>query len=169
MCAGPFAIPTSSLVAFKLYWWGISCSCHPFPANPTTTLGSLFFFSEKFRLGIAHKLFLQTVVRQVDAAFAAAINELERGAVSDATADLLQSLERPLPNSVAAIHLFGTNFEVDYFNVKSLQNAQGDERLYEATDAGSDAVLKTMKVSKKINASLECLLDTLWLIIHVGK
>ena len=124
----------------------------PIPDNFHKDPGEYVFTSEKFNMGMTHKIVMRTVVRQADGMLSRAINELERGSVSDDTTSLLKGLHRPLQlpvNQSRAIHLFGTNFEVDCFNLEHLDATDGEQKCYKAVDSGSVANLKNMK-NKKI-------------------
>ena len=72
--------------------------------------------------------------------------------VSDDTTSLLKGLQRPLQlpdNQSRAIHLFGTNFEVDCFNLERLDITDGEQKCYKAVDSGSAANLKKKKKKRK--------------------
>ena len=70
----------------------------------------------------------------------------------------MESLSRPLQDDTDAVHIFGTNLDVDFYNHQQLAKLQGNQRIYQSTDKLDTQLLKqctapatlALKVSVKI-------------------
>ena len=83
-------------------------------------------------------MFLDEVIRQKEIDFIAATNKLCEGFPSDNNIKLLKSLQRPLPQYLQskAIYIFGTNFDVNFYNYEQLSKLPGFMKLYGSEDRG---------------------------------
>lgn len=90
------------------------------PVASPTDPGDYSFESTKFKQMLPHKIQLNTVFCQTEHDLVRAVNELCMGLPSDETTKLIKSLDRPLPHTMNPIYIFGTNFDVAYFNLEQL-------------------------------------------------
>ena len=76
------------------------------------------------------------VVRQTEPQLIAAVNELCHGRPSANTIHLMDSLRRDITPSTETVYLFGTNFDVNYYNVMKLDELQGERMVYSSKNSG---------------------------------
>lgn len=119
----------------------------PVPNQLYADPGHHIFTSSIFQDGLPHKEVLDTVVRQTDHSFVQAVNELERGVAGPETLAILEEMKRPIAVD-DAIHLFATNFEVDFHNLQQLLLLPGDVVRYTSLDAGSPANLRSLPATR---------------------
>ena len=117
----------------------IGCgSFYQLPPVPSATDQGLFAFqSNCFTKVFPHKVNLTSVHRQKELDFIRAINDLCEGNLSPRTHQLLSSLSRPIDPNLKPLYIFGTNYDVDFFNYMTLDTLPGDEHLYTAEDNGT--------------------------------
>ena len=94
------------------------------------------FESNIFTKIFPHRIMLHQVHRQNQHDLVQSINELCEGKPSKKTHDLMQSLKRPLQHTLDALYIFGTNFEVDFFNAMTLKSVPYPEMTFLAKDYG---------------------------------
>ena len=85
------------------------------------------------------------VVRQTEPELITAVNELCNGETTEKTDSFMRGLCRPLPPESDPVMLFGTNFDVDFFNGTLLAEAPGELYRFEATDTGKSGIIPTSK------------------------
>ena len=56
------------------------------------------------------------------------------GKPSTSTEKLMESLSRHVQDETDAVHIFGTNLDVDFYNHQQLAKLQGNQRIYQSTD-----------------------------------
>lgn len=110
--------------------------------------GKHAFEAQTWNLGLTHKIILSTVVRQEDTDLIQAVNELERGVPSDVTNALMMSLGRPLPPGDDPVILYATNLDVQWHNAMTLEQMDGEEHMYKASDSGLQSRLKKISANK---------------------
>ena len=117
----------------------IGCgSFYQLPPVPSATDQGLFAFqSNCFTKVFPHKVNLTSVHRQKELDFIRAINDLCEGNLSPRTHQLLSSLSRPIDPNLKPLYIFGTNYDVDFFNYMTLDTLPGEEHLYTAEDNGT--------------------------------
>ena len=83
-----------------------------------------------------HHMVLDEVVRQCEKDLIKAINEFCDGTPSKETLKLVEELKRPLPADVPdkALYIFGTNFNVNFYNYDKLSMLPGNMKIYQAKD-----------------------------------
>nr|XP_034310919.1 ATP-dependent DNA helicase PIF1-like [Crassostrea gigas] len=138
----------------SLYFGGLQVVCvgdffqlPPVPNDIYRDPGDHAFASDTWRKTVPHIITLKTVIRQSDKDLILAINELERGVPSHQTNQLMLALERPLSRNNPCV-LFGTNFEVDCFNMTELHKMQGESTSYVAEEEGEQKYLRKMNANK---------------------
>ena len=99
--------------------------------------GEYAFQAEHFNKVFPHRVHLNAVVRQKEVDLIAAINELCEGNPSTNTHRLMSSLMRPIATARDALHIFGTNYNVEFFNHMNLEELLGEEFMYTAQDIGN--------------------------------
>lgn len=90
---------------------------------------------------------LKQVFRQQDQAFAAALNEIRLGNLSEDVRRMLRdrlNAEDPNPD-VKAVTIYTHNTDVDATNLAELQKLPGPEKQYAAADTGEPSALKTLQ------------------------
>ena len=118
--------------------------------------GKFAFESNMFKHIFPHRITLNAVLRQKELDFIHAINDLCEGTPSPATHTLMRSLKRPLVSQAKPVHIFGTNYEVDFFNVMTLLNLQGNERVFTAHDTGDKTKLAKCGAPKYLVLKTGC-------------
>ena len=81
--------------------------------------GKHCFITKFFDQVFPHRVNLHIIYRQTDQDLISAINEPSQGSISDATKAIVQSLSRPLPNTVNVedtVYLFCRNADADIHN-----------------------------------------------------
>ena len=66
-----------------------------------------------------------------------AINELCDGNPSQQTLTLLRNLKDPLPDNVDIVRLFGITLDVKFVNQQVLDEVEGEQFTFKATDEGN--------------------------------
>lgn len=82
-------------------------------------------------------MYILKVKRQEEPLLITAVRELCDGNPTPDTDAFLRSLDRPIENhNVDPVLLFGTNFDVDYWNQEKIDSIQGQAKTYRAVDSG---------------------------------
>ncbi|XP_062597523.1 uncharacterized protein LOC134258949 [Saccostrea cucullata] len=138
----------------SLYFGGLQVVCvgdffqlPPVPNDLYRDPGDHAFTSDVWTKTITHIITLKTVIRQSDEDLILAINELERGIPSHQTNQLMLALDRPSTRS-SPCFLFGTNFEVDCFNMTELHKMPGEPTSYCADEEGEQKYLRKIIANK---------------------
>lgn len=126
------------------------------PVPSSTDPGHYAFAADVFGHVFPHKLNLKQVMRQKEPEFIQAINELCEGSLTPASEELLKSLDRPLADMNDAIHIFGRNIDVDFFNYEQLDALPGVARLYKCTDDGDSKYLRRCSAPNTLALKLNC-------------
>jgi len=107
---------------------------------------SLPWFNEAF----SHHINLEIIHRQSENLLVSAVNELERGHVTDNTVAFLNSVNRPLPNEQLqqAIHLFARNVDVDLFNYDRIEKVNSQLYTFKSEDEGLGDYLQKILAPK---------------------
>ncbi|KAH0602822.1 uncharacterized protein H6S33_008472 [Morchella sextelata] len=97
------------------------------------------FDANTWTTAIEHTIGLTQVFRQRDPEFAAILNEMRLGKLSDASIAVFRRLSRPLKydDGIQATELFPTRQEVDAANNSKMRLLSGTERKFTAIDTGS--------------------------------
>ena len=112
--------------------------------------GKYAFETDIFKKIFPHRIILRQVYRQKQYDLIQSINELCEGHPTKTTHELMQSLKRPLHDMTDAIHIFGTNFEVDFFNAMTLKSVNYPEKTFLAKDFGDTTKLRKCVVPKSL-------------------
>ena len=107
------------------------------PVPSSNDNGDYAFQSEQFKNVFPHRITLNSVMRQKDSDLIAAINDLCEGNPSANTHRLMSSLQRDLANFTEPVYIFGTNYDVDFFNNMKLEVLRTDDVLYTSEDIGN--------------------------------
>ena len=86
------------------------------------------------------------------------INEFCDGTPSLETLKLVEELKRPLPADVCdkALYIFGTNFDVNFFNYDKLSKLPGNMKIYQAKDKCPIKYLGTCSAPMVLPTKLNC-------------
>lgn len=98
------------------------------------------FDAGTWNTSIEHTIGLHQVFRQKDPAFAAMLNEMREGRLSNASIAEFKKLDRPLPTTdveIEATELFPTRQEVERANTVRMSQLHGDTLSFQARDGGS--------------------------------
>ena len=113
------------------------------PPVPSASDPGLYAFqSEIFTKVFPHKIRLEVVQCQQEADLIRAVNELCVGNPSAEMERLMEKLSRPLQDPTNAVHIFGTNLDVDFYNHQQLALLPGNQRIYQSTDKLDTQLLK---------------------------
>ena len=104
------------------------------PVLSTTDSAKYAFEWCNFRNVLPHRINLKIVHRQKEQDLINAINIVCEGDANAHTHKFLRSFKRELQNRDKAVYIFGTYYEVDFFNIMTLQNLNGNEVVYTAED-----------------------------------
>ena len=118
--------------------------------------GKFAFESPVFRNVFPHRITLHAVLRQNELDLINAINELCEGTPSATTHALMRSLKRPVVSQDKKVYIFGTNYEVDFFNIMTVLNIQSNERIFTAHDTGDKTKLVKCGAPKYLVLKLGC-------------
>ena len=110
--------------------------------------GNYCFLADHFWKTFAHTMRLTEVVRQHEHDLKKAVNELCEGCPSKETLELVTSLNRPLPNYDDAVFIFGTNFDVNFYNHVKVDSLPGFQFICYSEDSGEHMLLKRLAPPK---------------------
>ena len=126
------------------------------PVPSSIDNGDFAFQSSNFTKVFPHKINLQSVHRQKELDFVRAINDLCEGNATTKTHQLMMTLKRPLTTQVQPLFIFGTNYDVDFFNHMKLQQIQSQEFLFTAEDTGNRITSRRIGANKYLMLKLQC-------------
>ncbi|KAL2164297.1 hypothetical protein VTH06DRAFT_3513 [Thermothelomyces fergusii] len=108
------------------------------------------FDAATWNMSIDHTILLTEVFRQRDPEFAAMLNEMRLGKISDETVRSFQELSRPLTfnDGLEVTELFPTRNEVESSNQRRLKALSGKPHRYDAVDTGD------VKIRDKLLANM---------------
>ncbi|KAL2271487.1 hypothetical protein VTJ83DRAFT_858 [Remersonia thermophila] len=115
----------------------------PVPEGAGKERESKFAFdAATWSMSIDHTIGLTEVFRQRDPEFAAMLNEMRLGRISDDTVRSFQALSRPLTfdDGIEVTELFPTRQEVDSSNQRRLKALTGKVYRYDAVDTGDPKI-----------------------------
>ena len=118
--------------------------------------GKFAFESQVFKNIFPHVITLHAVHRQQEMDLITAINELCEGIPSQTTHNLMRSLKCPMISQTYPVHIFGTNYEVEFFNTMTLTTVAGNERIYTAQDNGDKSKLTRCGAPKYLLLKTGC-------------
>ena len=118
--------------------------------------GKYAFESEIFKKIFPHKINLTCVHRQKELDFIRAINDVCEGNPNARTHQLLLTLKRPIDDDNDNLHIFGTNYEVDFYNYMKLQQMAGVEQLFTSEDCGDKIRSKQIGANKYLLLKPKC-------------
>jgi ATP-dependent DNA helicase PIF1 len=113
----------------------------PVPDNKSRA-AKFAFDAATWNTSIDHTIGLTQVFRQRDADFAAVLNEMRLGKVTDQALQTFQALSRPLAfnDGIEMTELFPTRAEVESANLTRLRALPGEVHHFTAVDTGDQAV-----------------------------
>lgn len=126
------------------------------PVASNVDPGKYSFECQNFHKMLPHKLQLNSVFRQKEPDLVQAVNELCMGNPSAETIKLLKSLGRPLPSTIKPVFIFGTNFDVSYYNMEQLQQLPGPLHTCKSIDDGDRKYLKRCTAPHLLPLKLNC-------------
>ena len=127
------------------------------PPVPSLLDPGLFAFQSKtFAVALPHKIHLNMVIRQDEPKLIEAINQLCLGKPTNETIQLIKSLNRPIDIDGSTVHMFGTNFDVEFCNYEKLQNLPGQMKIYYSEDKGNRKLIKLCKAPKALALKQDC-------------
>lgn len=124
----------------------------PVPNKASNDTGEYCFETDIFQNAVSHHVHLTDMMRQQDKELATLVQELEAGAPSEKSEELLNTLQRPVavPEGEKATVLLGTNFAVDCYNQERIHEMNGELRSYRAIDAGKQINCNSNTRSMKV-------------------
>lgn len=108
----------------------------PVPDALKLDSGDFCFKSKKFSSVFRHKIILEKVMRQDEADFVNAINDVSKGQLPSESLNLLRRLQRALPPGDNPMRLFARNFDKEIFNSSLLIDLPGEIKTFNAIDEG---------------------------------
>ena len=128
------------------------------PVPSFTDPGKFCFQSPIFDSVFPHHMVLDEVVRQCEQDLIKAINEFCGGSPSHKTLKLVEDLKRPLSADVhdKTLFIFGTNFDVSFFNYDKLSKLPGNMKVYQAKDKCPVKYLRTCSAPKVLPVKINC-------------
>ena len=131
------------------------------PVPNTVDDGKYAFESTVWDLTFPHQVILEESFRaQNDEEFINLLREISRGQCSEQSAEIIQSLSRPLnPSDFGLSYIpkvYPLNEDVDFANMCVLETLPGEQILFEATDVGDKRLLnKGLIASEKLVLKVE--------------
>ena len=126
------------------------------PVPSTTDPGKYAFEWCHFRNLLPHRINLKIVHRQKEQDLINAINTVCEGESTAHTHRFLRSFKRPLQSTDLPVHIFGTNYDVDFFNIMTLQKLNGNEVVYTAQDTPITCNFLQRNVPKNLPLKIGC-------------
>ena len=126
------------------------------PVPSSCDKGQFAFESKCFQKIFPHRILLNSVHRQKQLDFIRVINELCEGSPTPRTHQLLLALNRPIDPNLDALYIFGTNYDVDFFNFMKLEDLQGPEHLFTSEDSGEKINYKRCGANKYLLLKENC-------------
>ena len=128
------------------------------PIPSFTDPGRFCFQSPIFNSVFPHHMLLDEIVRQCEKDLIKVINEFCDSNLSQGTLKLVEELKRPLPDDVCnkALYIFGTNFDVSFFNYDKLFKLPGNMKVYQAKDKCPVKYLRTCSAPKVLPVKINC-------------
>ena len=101
---------------------------------------------------------MKEVIRQNEPDLIQAINEFCDGEPSAETVELMKNLSRPLSaiQQAKATYIFGTNFDVNFYNYDQLMKLPGEIKVFEAKDKGAKKYFHTCNAPKLLAVKQNC-------------
>lgn len=133
----------------------------PVPDGDKKREAKFAFDAATWSTSIDHTIGLTQVFRQRDPKFAAMLNEMRLGQITQDTVDTFKRLARPLEfnDGVESAELFPTRAQVDGSNERRLRDLPGAPIKYDAIDTGDvnirDKLLANMMAPKSIELKMD--------------
>ncbi|KAL2142629.1 hypothetical protein VTI28DRAFT_893 [Corynascus sepedonium] len=129
----------------------------PVPEGGKQRESKFAFDAAMWNMSIDHTIGLTEVFRQRDPEFAAMLNEMRLGKISDETVRSFQELKRPLTfnDGLEVTELFPTRNEVESSNQRRLRALTGKLYRYDALDAGDEKVRDRLLANMMAPPTLE--------------
>ena len=102
-----------------------------------------------------HRVQLHVVMQQ-DEDLIDAINELCIGNPYDTSVQLIRSLQRPIPKNDKTVFIYGTNFDLDFFNHTKLTSMPGLMQVFQSEDNCPKKYMKLTNASKTLALKNGC-------------
>ena len=118
------------------------------PVPSCLDAGNYCFMSDSFWRTFPHTMKLNDVMRQREKNLIQAVNELCEGKPSSETLKLISSLSRPLSSYEDAVFIFGTNFDVNFYNHVKVDELHGFQFIFESQDKGEHMLLRRLAAPK---------------------
>ena len=130
----------------------------PVPNARYGDMGEMCFQHELWDVIFPHKVILDTVMTQNDITLVSAIGEIARGGViSEETASLMKSLDRPLTvQNEAIVKLFPTNYEASVVNYEIMEGLSGEFFTYKSVDNGNCKLFNESRVPSVLKLKEGC-------------
>lgn len=128
----------------------------PVPDALKLDSGDFCFKSKKFSSVFRHKIILEKVMRQDEADFVNAINDVSKGQLPSESLNLLRRLQRALPPGDNPMRLFARNFDKEIFNSSLLIDLPGEIKTFNAIDEGDANYLEKIPVPKCLYLKENC-------------
>ena len=126
------------------------------PVPSLSDPGYFCFEALNFWRTFSHKIKLHQVVRQKEQDLINCINELCEGNPSTRSLKLLANQSKPLDDYSDAVYIFGTNFDVDFYNHVLLHEIPGFQITYSSKDSGNLLRLNSIPAPKYLTLKPTC-------------
>ena len=101
-------------------------------------------------------------MRQDEPELINAINELCMGNPSPRSIEYLRKLQKPIPHTDDTVFIFGTNFDVDFFNHQKLEQLPGAMSVLNSKDKGLPKYLRLSNALKALALKVGCKVIVTW-------
>ena len=118
------------------------------PVPSSLDAGNYCFLSSTFWKTFPHTMKLNEVIRQREKNLIQAVNELCEGKPSAETLKLITSLSRPLTSYEDTVFIFGTNFDVNFYNHVKVDELHGFQFIFQSEDKGEHLLLRRTSAPK---------------------
>ena len=144
----------SYLVEYKLLPLAHSYNC--LLSRVSLILENMYFKVKCSVKHSPHKVKLELGMRQNEPELINAINELCIGNPSLRSIEYLWKLQRPIPHTDDTVFIFGTNFDVDFFNHQKLEQLPGAMSVFNSKDKGPPKYLILSNAPKALAVKIGC-------------
>ena len=118
------------------------------PVPSCLDAGNYCFLSDSFWRTFPHTMKLNDVMRQREKNLIQAVNELCEGKPSNETLKLISTLSRPLSSYKDVVFIFGTNFDVNFYNHVKVDELHGFQFIFESQGKGEHMLLRRLAAPK---------------------
>ncbi|XP_052762246.1 uncharacterized protein LOC128204884 [Mya arenaria] len=128
----------------------------PVPDQLNGETGKFCFQSKAFYSSVPHHVDLKTVFRQEDNNLIQSINALEKGELSDDTAQFINTVTKDIDHNEETVFLFATNYKAKLHNHDQVMKMEGDLKTYKSRNEGDAYYLNRFQAPPILGLKISC-------------